>query len=134
MCHSGSLGVLNKRQSMSPTVSRNNQNFDASVDGDFSNYGDSTSIFRKVLGRELSDSISFDIYLRCPMDFTTNTVGTEAPNFVNLGLPAVNASDEFNTFVEPSTRVRRPHYGSHWSMPGHVFGETTLVAMSATRS
>ena len=37
------------------------------------------------------------------MDFTSNAIGTKAPNFVNLGLLAVNALDEFNTCGTPDT-------------------------------
>ena len=68
------------------------------------------------------------------MDFTSNTVRNEAPTFVNLGLLSVNASDEFNTFGTPATRVRRPTDGPHWSVPDLVFGEATAVGMSWTRS
>ena len=68
------------------------------------------------------------------MDFTSNSVGTEAPNFVNLGITAVNTLDEFDTFGTPATRVRSPTVSSHWSAPGHVFGEATAVGMSGTRS
>ena len=85
MGYSGSLYVLNKYQSTSPSVSRNTQNFDASVDENLANDRDSTSIFSKVLGRELSDSLISDIYLHFHMDFMSNAVGTEATNFVNLG-------------------------------------------------
>ena len=110
---SASLDVLNKQKSISPSVSRNTQKFDASVDGNLADDGDSTSIFSKVLGRELPDSLSADIYLRCPMDFTSSAVGTKAPDFVHLDLPAVNTSDEFNTFGAPATRARRPTDGPH---------------------
>ena len=113
MWHSVSQDVLNKRQSTSPSVSRNTQNFDASVDGISANDRDSTDIFRKVLGRELFDSLGTEIYSRCWVDFTSNVVVTEAPDFVHLGLPDVNALDEFSTFGTPATRVRRPIDGSH---------------------
>ena len=84
--------------------------------------------------QELSDSISTDIYLICWVDFTSNAVGTEAQNFVHLGPPAVNASDEFNTFGTPATRFRRPTDVPHWYFPDHVIGEATSVGMSGTRS
>ena len=92
------------------------------------------SIFSKLLGQELPDSISSDIYLRYLMDFTSNAVRTEAPNFVNLGLPDVNASNEFNTFGTPATRFKRLMYGPHWSAPDHVLGEAMAVGISGTRS
>ena len=50
MGHSGSLGITNKRQSTYSSVSRNTQKFDASVDGNLADDGDSMSIFRKLLG------------------------------------------------------------------------------------
>ena len=131
---SGSLDVLNKWQSTSLSISRNTQKFDASVDGNLANDKDSMSVFSKVIGSELFDSLSANIYLRCQMDFTSNAVRTEAPNFVDLGLLAVNASDEFNTFGTPATRVIRPTDVPHWYLPDHVIGEATAVGMSGTRS
>ena len=53
---------------------------------------------------------------------------------LHLGLPAVNTLDEFNAFGTPATIVIRPTDGSHWSAPGHVFGEVTAVLMSGTTS
>ena len=53
---------------------------------------------------------------------------------MHLGILAVNASDEFNAFSTPATRVRRPPNGYRWSAPGHVFGEVIAVGMSETRS
>ena len=128
------MGVLNKRKSTCPSVIRSTQNFDASVDGNLANDGDSTSIFIKVIGCELFQSTSADMYLRCRMDFTSDTVGTEASNFVDFGIPAVNTSDEFNTFGTTATRVRRPTDGPHYSALNHVFGKAAAVVMSATRS
>ena len=56
------------------------------------------------------------------MDFASNTVGTEANVFVDLGLLSVNTLDEFNTFGPPTTRIRRTTDGTYWS------------ALSVTRS
>ena len=78
-------------------------------------------IFIKLVGRELSNIIRTDIYLSSWMDFMSNQVGTEAPNFVNLGLPAVNASDEFKTFDTPAIRIIMITDGYHWYVLGHVF-------------
>ena len=64
----------------------------------------------------------------------SNAVGTEAPNFVDLGILVVNTSDEFNTFGAPAIRVRRLTDGTQWSAPDHVFGEATVFVMSGTRS
>ena len=98
------------------------------------NDGDSTSIFSKLIGREISHISSADLYSRCWVDFTSNAIGTEALHFVDLGILAVNISNEINIFGTPATRIRSPMDGSHWSTPDHFFGEATAVGMSATRS
>ena len=79
------------------------------------------SIFSNVIGYELYHSSSTDLYSCFRMDFASNAVGTEAPNFVYLGLLAINAMDEFNIFSTPATRIRRPTDGPHWYTPDHVF-------------
>ena len=112
--YNGSLDVLNKQQSTPPSISSNTQYFDSSVDGNFAKDGEYTFIFRKVLSRELSNSLSADIYSCCSVDFTSNAVITEAPTFVHLGLPDANALDEFNTFGIPTTIVRRSMDSSYW--------------------
>ena len=68
------------------------------------------------------------------MDFTSNAVGAEAPDFVYLGLPAVNASDELSSFGTPATRFGRTADGSNWSAPDCVFGEVTAIGVIKTRS
>ena len=82
----------------------------------------------------MSHDSSADIYLLYRVDLKSNSVGTIAPNFMHLGLPAINASDELKSFGTPTTRFGRPTDGSNWSVMGHVFGEVTEVGMSGTRS
>ena len=57
--------------------------------------------FSKLFGQELYHNSSADIYSLCRVKFTFNTVVTESPNFINLGLPAIHASDELNPFSTP---------------------------------
>ena len=132
--HSGSLVVLNKRQSTVSEKIGNTQKFDISVDGKLANDEDSTSIFSKVIGREISHSSSTDLYFRYWMDFASDVIRTEAPNFVDLGLPDVNTWDEFNTFGTSATRIRRTTDGPHWYALDHIFGKAISVGMSVTRS
>ena len=88
--HSGSLQVFNKWQSTVSGKIGDTQKLDPSVDRKFAYYGDSTSIFNKLIGLELSHSYIADLYLRCWVDFASNAVRTEAPHFVDLGILAVN--------------------------------------------
>ena len=53
---------------------------------------------------------------------------------MDLGLPAINTSNELGVFGNPATRIIKPTDGSHWSALDHVFSEATAAVMSATRS
>ena len=117
--HSRSLQVFNKRKSSVSDKIGGTQKLDTFVDRKLADYGYSTSIFRKVIGSELSHSSRADLYLRCGVYFASNAVRTKAPHLLDLGLPAVNASDEVNIFGAPDTRIIRPTDGFHWSAPDH---------------
>ena len=132
--HSGILQVFNEQKSTVSDETRDTQNFDNYVDTNLANIGDSTSIFSKLIGCELSHSSSANLYLICQMDFFSNTVRTKGPNFVDLGIPAVNESDEVNIFGTPATIIRRPMDGFRWYAPDHIFGKASAAGMSATRS
>ena len=90
-----------------------NQKFDTSIDGNFAENGDSTPIFSKVIGRELSHDSSADICSRCRVESASNYIVTEAPVFMHLGLLAVNALDELQSFGTPVTRFVRAMDGSN---------------------
>ena len=75
-----------------------------------------------------------DIYLLYRMKFSINVVQTEAPQFMDLGLPAVNALNELDIFGTPATRIIISTDESHWSAPDLVFGEATVVGLSEARS
>ena len=107
---------------------------DAVVDGNLPDDRYSASFFRKLIGHKISHGSSDDLYLRCRMNFLSNVVQTEAPQSVDLGIPAINTLNENGVFGTPSTRIRSPTYGSHWAVPDHVFGEVTAFGISAARS
>ena len=107
---------------------------DNSVDRKFPDDQDYASIFSKVIGRELSHGSSADIYSLYWMDFASNIVQTEESQFMDLGLTAVNTSDEFSIQGTPGNRIIRTTDGSHWSVPDHIFGKVTAVGTIAPSS
>ena len=123
----GSQEIISKHGSTGSVETGDTQNFDTYIDESLDKNGNSTPIFSKAIGRELFHNSSSDIYLRCRVEFTSNVVGTEAPDFMLLGLPAVNTSNEVMSFGTPNTRVGRTTNGSNWSGPVHMFGELTAV-------
>ena len=110
------------------------QIFETSINDNLAQDEDSTTIFNKILGQELAHDSSTDVYSRCRVDFTSNAVGTEAPEFMHLGLLELNTSDELRSFDTPVTKVGRLMDVSNWSETGHVFEEITTAGMSGTRS
>ena len=74
---SGRLKVGNKRQSTSLDEVRNSQNVDTIVDGKLPNITDYASVFRSVIGRELSHGSIDDLYPEYRMNFSNNFFHTE---------------------------------------------------------
>ena len=99
--HSGIFQVFNKRQYTIYEKIRDTQKLDTSVDRKLPNDRYFMSIFRKIIGCELSHSSCANLYLQFQMNFASNVVQTKAPQFVDLGLPAVKKSDEFLSLVTP---------------------------------
>ena len=93
-----------------------------------------TPTFSKVIGRKLSNNPSADIYLRCQMNFTRDAIINKSPNFMNLGLSAVNTSNELRPFSILTIRTGSPIDGSNCLPPGYLIGEVTAARMIRTRS
>ena len=53
---------------------------------------------------------------------------------MDLGLPAINTSNELGVLGTPATMIQRLTDRSDWSDPDHVFGKATDVGMSTARS
>ena len=129
-----SLQVGKKRKSNSLDEVRNAQKLDTVVDGKFPNDRDSEFIFSKVIGSELSHGSRDDLYSRCRMNFLDDILQTEAPQFVDLGLLAINKLNESGVLGTTVTRIQKSMYGFHWTDPDHVFGKAKAVGMSVARS
>ena len=112
----------------------NTQKWDAVVDINFPNDMDSASIFSKVIGHKLSDGSSNDLYLYCRTNFAADVFQTQAPQFMDMGLLAINILNEISVLGTTATRILMPTDVSHWSATHHVFGEVTEVGISAVNS
>ena len=113
---------------------RNDQPFHTSINVNSAKNGDPTPTFSKLIGRELSNESSADIYSHCRVNFTRDAALTKIPNFMNLGLSSVQTSDELGSFNIPATRIRRPTDVSNWLPSGHLIGVVTADRMNRTRS
>ena len=71
--------------------------------------------------------------MRCRMNLAADLVQTQTTQFVDLGLARINELDEFSGLSTPTTIIRRPTDGAHWSAPNHIFVETTVVGVSKAK-
>ena len=130
----GSQEIGSPSGSINPEEVRNAQPFDTSINEISDKHRDPALTLSKVIGHKLSKESSAGVYLRCRMNFMNDSVLTESPTLMNLGLSSVHPSDELGSFRIPATRIRRAINVSNWIPPGHLIGEVTLDRMSRTRS
>ena len=130
----GRQDIRSPREYIGPQWIRDAQPLDTSINGIYSNYRDPAPIFSKVIDRKFTDKSSADVISCCQMNFGSDTVLIESPNFVNLGLAYVHTSDELGYVVIPTTRIGTPMDGSKWLPTSHCIGEVTADRVSRTGS
>ena len=99
--------IINLIGHVSPQWIRNAKKLKTSIDGCFAEDRGIKPIFSKVVGCNFAFDFSADINLRCGMNFRSNDVLTQNPNFINLGIASVNTTDKLGYVSVPTTRVRR---------------------------
>ena len=130
----GSLYVVNKQHASSRGLVRKNPKIGNCCWRKVAQWYRFCVHFSKVIGPKLSNISSGDLYSLCRTKFTDYPVQTQAPKFMNLGLLAINAFDEISSLSTPATRILWHTDGTHWSVPGHVFGEAIEVGMRTANS
>ena len=115
---------------MGPEEVRNAQPLHTLINGISAEHRDPEPTFSNVMGCKLSKQCRADVYLRCRMNFTCDAILTKSPNFMNLGILSVYASDDLGSFTIPATIIRRTINRSKWLLPGHSIGEVTEDRMS----
>ena len=78
---------------------------DAVVDGKLPDDLDSASIFSNVIGHKISDGSRYDLYLQCTMNFAGDVLQNQAPQFMYLGLLAINTLIESGVVGTPAARI-----------------------------
>ena len=68
------------------------------------------------------------------MDFGSDTVLSESPNFMDFGLSSVNTTDELGSVSAPTTRIVRTEYAFNWLPPYHDISEATADRVSGTKA
>ena len=130
----GSQDITSPRRSIGPQWSKDAQPLDTSINVIYSKHRDPEKTWSKVIGRKFTVESSTYVNSRCRMNLTRDTILTESPNFVNMGLSSVHISDELGSIFILNTRVRRQTYGSNLILTVHRIGEVTADRVSRTGS
>ena len=129
----GSEDICSPRWSISPQEFRNVKPLDTSINGNSYKHRDPAPTLSKIIGSKFSNQSSANIYLLCWMNLTRDTILTESPNFMYLGLSSVHTTDELGSVFIPTTRSSLPTYGSNWLPFVHRISEATEDIVSGTR-
>ena len=116
------------------TKAKNTNPLDAPINGCLAVHGHSTFIFNIVIGPKTLPRESTNVHARKRMDFTSNYVIGESPNFMNLGLSPANTADKIKSVISPDTRFEVLTDGSYWLASRHGIEEITAGRVSETKA
>ena len=100
---------------------------DAVIDGHFSDNLIVPPVITQVLSDKLSESSVRDLYERCGVHLTTDTVNPLSPQFMTHGFSNINALNKGARIWIPDTRVRMTPDVTHCIMADHDLGQITAV-------
>ena len=124
--------IINPIGPVSPQWISNSKKLKTSINGFFAQERGFKPICSKLVGCKFSDNSSVNVNLRCEMNFVSNAVFTQNPNFINIRLVSVNTIYKLGSVSVPTTRVVRPTSSSDCIRHGHYIEETTADIVSKT--
>ena len=83
-------------------------------------------IFSKLIGPKKVPGESSDFYGRKRMDFGSNSVVVESPNFMGFRLSPANTTDKIKSVIGPTTRVQRLMNGFNFLASRNYIEEVTV--------
>ena len=122
------------RRSIIPQEVRNSEPLDASINRISSKHRDLVPNWSKLIGRKFTNESSADVYARCRVNLASDTVLSESPNFMDLGLSSVDTTDELGSVFSPTTRIGLATHGYNWILHIHRISEATADRVSGKKS
>ena len=126
--------IEGSRRSIIPQEVRNAKPFDASINRNPAEHRVPAQIWSKVIGSKTFTNKIANVYARSHMNFRSDAVLPESPNFMDFGLFSVNKTDELGSVFIPTNRSGRPTYGSNRILPGNYISEATAHIVSGTKA
>ena len=75
-----------------------------------------------------------NVYASSRMNFGSDTVLSESPNFVDFELSSVNTTDDLRSVFFPNTIIGMPIDVFNWLPSGHEMSEVTADRVSGTNA
>ena len=117
-------------KTITPKLSKTNE-LNAHIDIRLTSDTIAPSISSHILGDELSDSSSRDIYLHCWTELLSDTGHPVAPKLVNHGIPIIDILEKSFKIWSPVTRIIRTTNITHWSSSECDVGQVTAAGYAA---
>ena len=109
----GRQKIEGPRWSIIPQEVSNAKPRDASINRNLAQYRDPTPSWSKAIGSKKITNEIAKVYGRGQMNFRSDTVLSESPNFMYFGLLSVNTTNELGSILIPTTRSASPTDGSN---------------------
>ena len=103
----GTQDIVSPRRSIIPQKGRNAEPLDAPINQFPAVHGHPTPIFSKAIGPKTVPKESTDVYACKRIEFASNSVVAEIPNFMDFRLSPANTTDKLKSVIGPNTRVER---------------------------
>ena len=88
----------------------------------------------KVIGGKKFTNKSADVYARGEMNFGSDTVLSEIPNFMDFDLSSANTTDELGSIFVPNDIIGRPTNGFNCLQTGNDISKATADRVSRTKA
>ena len=130
----GRQNIEGPRWSIIPTEVRNSKPLNASI-----NIFPAKHRYPKPSWIKFIASITFtnetaNVYARIRMNFRSDTVLFENPNFMDFRLSSITTTDELGPVFVTTTRIGSPTDGTNWLLLGHDISEATVDIVSRTKT
>ena len=122
------------RRSIIPQEVRNVEPLEASIKRIYYKHRDPIPDWSEIIGSKFTNKYSTDIYVHGWMNYASDTILSESPNFMGFGMLSVEIMNELRSVFSPTTRIGAVVHGYNWLPRSHCISEATADRMSGTES
>ena len=92
---------------------RNSKPLETTIIGITAKHKEPEPTWSKIISRKFSKKSNADVNFHCQINLTRDTILTESPNFMGLGISYVHTTNELGSVFIPTTTIGSPMHGSN---------------------